>query len=100
MIVFFAMLLAAWFQTHNDNVRPWLYAAILTAAFALLSLFGGGDVLHTAIVSAVMGLILWLYYFLLDYFSDNVILWWAILVVVPASMLVLPAWLMQATANV
>lgn len=81
MIFIFAMLLCAWIQTHtNDNTPAWVYAAVLALGNTAIGVFTGGDLVGYAIMGGMLFLFLWLYYFLLDYFSESVIVWWAILI--------------------
>ena len=99
MIFIFAMLLCAWIQTHNDNTPAWVYAAVLSLGSAAIGIFTGGDLVGNAIMAGILFLILWLYYFLLDYFSESVIAWWAILILGAAAMYALPLMLLSAASQ-
>ena len=99
MIFIFAMLLCAWIQTHNDNTPAWVYAAVLSLGSAVIGIFTGGDLVGNAIMAGMLFLILWLYYFLLDYFSESVIAWWEILIIGAAAMYALPLMLLSAASQ-
>ena len=91
MIFIFAMLLFAWIQTHRDSTPAWVYAAVLALGHAAFSIFTGGDLVGSAIVAVALFLFFWLYYFLLDYFSESVIAWWAILILGAVAVYFVPA---------
>ena len=95
MIFIAAMLLCAWIQTHNDNTPAWVYAAVLALGNAAIAIFTGGELVANAILAGILFLYLWLYYFLLDYFSESVIGWWAILFLGAAGMFLAPLALMS-----
>ena len=99
MIFIFAMLLCAWIQTHNDNAPAWIYAAVLALGSAAYGIFTGGDLVGFAIMAGMLFLFLWLYYFLLDYFSESVIAWWAILILGSVASYALPMLLLNAANN-
>ena len=100
MISIFAMLLCAWIQTRNDNTPAWVYAAVLAIANTAIGLFTGGDLVNYAIMGGMLFLFLWLYYFLLDYFSESVIVWWAILILGAAALFALPLMLLSVASNI
>ena len=50
-------------------------------------------------MAGMLFLILWLYYFLLDYFSESVIAWWAILILGAAAMYALPLMLLSVASQ-
>lgn len=96
MLLVFLMFALAWWQAQTSEPKqPWFYAAVLAGINALLSLLFGTPLLPVLISAVIMGLIFWLYYFLLDHFTDNVALWWLVLLLFPASMLILPVALMR-----
>ena len=100
MISIFAMLLCAWIQTRNDNTPAWVYAAVLAIANTAIGVFTGGDLVGYAIMGGMLFLFLWLYYFLLDYFSESVIVWWAILILGVAALFALPLMLLSVASKI
>ena len=90
------MFALAWWQSQSTEPKqPWFYAVVLTGFNAVLGLLFGTPFLPVIISSVIMGLIFWLYYYLLDYVTDNVGLWWIVLFIFPASMLILPVALIR-----
>ena len=100
MISIFAMLLCAWIQTRNDNTPAWVYAAVLALGNTAIGVFTGGDLVGYAIMGGMLFLFLWLYYFLLDYFSESVIAWWAILILGVAALFALPLMLLSVASKI
>ena len=100
MIFIFAMLLCAWIQTRNDNTPAWVYAAVLALGNTAIGVFTGGDLVGYAIMGGMLFLFLWLYYFLLDYFSESVIAWWAILILGVAALFALPLMLLSVASKI
>lgn len=100
MIFIAAMLLCAWIQTHNDNTPAWVYAAVLALGNAAYAIFTGGDLVANAILAGILFLYLWLYYFLLDYFSENVLGWWVIMLAGAAGMYLAPLALLSLISKV
>ena len=100
MISIFAMLLCAWIQTRNDNTPAWVYAAVLALGNTAIGVFTGGDLVGYAIMGGMLFLFLWLYYFLLDYFSESVIVWWAILILGVAALFALPLMLLSVASKI
>ena len=100
MIFIFAMLLCAWIQTRNDNTPAWVYAAVLAIGNTAIGVFTGGDLVGYAIMGGMLFLFLWLYYFLLDYFSESVIVWWAILILGVAALFALPLMLLSVASKI
>ena len=100
MIFIFAMLLCAWIQTRNDNTPAWVYAAVLALGNTAIGVFTGGDLVGYAIMGGMLFLFLWLYYFLLDYFSESVIVWWAILILGVAALFALPLMLLSVASKI
>ena len=100
MISIFAMLLCAWIQTRNDNTPAWVYAAVLAIGNTAIGVFTGGDLVGYAIMGGMLFLFLWLYYFLLDYFSESVIVWWAILILGVAALFALPLMLLSVASKI
>ena len=100
MISICAMLLCAWIQTRNDNTPAWVYAAVLALGNAAIGVFTGGDLVGYTIMGGMLFLFLWLYYFLLDYFSESVIVWWAILILGAAALFALPLMLLSVASKI
>ena len=65
-----------------------------------IGVFTGGDLVGYAIMGGMLFLFLWLYYFLLDYFSESVIVWWAILILGAAALFALPLMLLSVASKI